>query len=64
MTFQGQGKQLFRGELADLVGVYFYFYLAICSPTEDPYLQQRRLSPVWTGARSGEKVRLRTRGMS
>lgn len=45
MTFQGQEKQLFRGELSDLVCVYFYLYLAICSPTEDAYLQKQSLSP-------------------
>lgn len=32
--------QLFGGELSDLVRVYFYLYLAICSPTEDAYLQK------------------------
>lgn len=62
VTFQGQGKQPL-GELSDSVGVYFYLYLAICAPTEDAYLQKRRLSPAWTGAWSGEKMALRTRGM-
>lgn len=32
-------KTTVRGELSDLGSVYFYLYLAICSPPEDAYLQ-------------------------
>lgn len=32
-------KTTVRGELSDLGRVYFYLYLAICSPPEDAYLQ-------------------------
>lgn len=53
-------KTTVRGELSDLGSVYFYLYLAICSPPEDAYL----LSPFWTAARSGDKVPLRTGGIS